>query len=535
MCGTKGSVMDKIRVLIADDEYLAIEDLINIFDWEQNGFEVVATAKNGEQALQKFNKYKPEIVITDIIMPIMTGIDLAKSIRKFNKDVRIMFLTGYAEFEYARQALDLDVEDYILKNEINTENLAVKMLEIKNRIIMEKQSHQLILQNYLAGFFNSDNIDAYQDATDIHVKKLMDGTALYLFIEEDCPLPPMLQLDGIEQNNNSVSRTRFLLSLEQDENFETISAANIFENRYILVLKAVNNFTDYNLILSLNSYALKIQRKLREEFGSTFSVFKVCRNLKLREAHEIYTGLKDRFHTKYFYGTGLVYDLEDEKLKRSLEEEVFDTGYIQKMIDERNTSDLIRYTDKIFDAIMTKKSYNSLVLLTRELLAVIDRNGRDLKSVKNGKSFKALSPEDKISWLDVQGIRDYFKNKLCEIIDINLENSQCNYSREVYRTIFYIRENFSDESLNINKIASFVSLSPTRLSFIFKKETGGTIHDYITSCRIEKAKELLKNSNYMVYEIAKMVGYGSSQYFSQVFQKYTGVNPNFYKKRCDNN
>jgi len=101
---------------------------------------------------------------------------------------------------------------------------------------------------------------------------------------------------------------------------------------------------------------------------------------------------------------------------------------------------------------------------------------------------------------------------------------------DVKRAIDHMREDYCDVNLGLKDIARAARLSPTRLSAVFKKETGSTVLDYLTNVRIERAKHLLKSGDYMIYEIASFVGYGSSQYFSQVFQKHEGVNPNTYKK-----
>ncbi len=525
--------MEPLKVLIVDDENLAIEDLTILFEWERNGFDIVATAKNGEQALQKYHKYKPDIVITDIKMPIKSGIDLAKAIRKENQNIRIVFLSGYAEFDYAKQALDLDVEDYILKNEITAEKLSEKMLEIKDKILINRKKHGLIIQSIVADIFNSKkSYEEFYYSSDIQIIEFIRDSYFYMIIEEDLPLPFITLSETINESDISGALIEVSMNYE-DDNFKVISANNLKPNRFLLVISGNSKTTGYSKYDLLKQFSIKLQNKLREHFHNTFSIIILSKKMHLHEAREDYLKYKHRIYSKYLLGTSLILGLEDDVLKGQTENILYDRIYIQNMIDEHNSEGLLGYIDVLFDQIITGKSYPALVLLTRDILAIIDKNGNNLKYIQNGKCFKSYSFSEKEYWLDIWSIKKCLKEKLKEIIDILVENSRVQYSREVYMAVTYIREHYNDETLDIKEIARHVSLSPTRFSFIFKKETGSTVLDFLTSFRIEKARELLKSSDYMMYEISKLVGYGSSQYFSQVFQKLTGVTPQHYKKRSD--
>ena len=123
-----------ISVLLVEDNKLALEYLETLIDWERHGFKVVATALNGKDGLNKYLALKPQLIITDIQMPSVSGVDMAKRIRETGASVKIIFLTSYQVFSYARSALDLGVSEYILKHELNEQTLIKKLAGIKDLI-----------------------------------------------------------------------------------------------------------------------------------------------------------------------------------------------------------------------------------------------------------------------------------------------------------------------------------------------------------------------------------------------------------------
>ena len=532
----EGFNMERVKVLIVDDELLAIEDLIDLFDWQGNGFEIAGTAGNGEQALRKFQKLEPHIVITDIKMPIMNGIELARAIRKQDQNCRIIFLSGYAEFEYAKQALDLDVEDYILKNEINEESLRLKMLELKNKIKLDEQRHHLIQQRAVFDIFNAKgNIAGYIDSKDNKMADFIRERYHYFIIEEDQPLPLIVNLlpeAMVENSNISVD----MMELCMNTSFEavrTVSASNIRENRYILVISFPVEASHYSEVKLLKLYAHKLQLALEGRFQRTFSIFMMTQRVRIDEAYDIYTKFKSKIYLKYLLGTSILYDIDAGELKGSTDYIPYDEGRMQRMIDKGNLEGIFEHIDELFESIIKAKTYPGLVLVIRGILTTLEKNGSGLKSLKSGKGYQVYRLEEREDWFAAEKISPCLKKKFQELTELTKENSTVNYSKEVLKAMEFIRNNFSREALNIKEIAQYVCLSVTRISYLFKKETDNTIVDFLTNYRIEQAKELLKNGDLKVYEVGERVGYGSSQYFSQVFMKLTGEKPLDYKKRSD--
>ena len=149
--------MKAISVMLVDDEEWVLDDLRTLINWEAAGFSIVATAKNGKQALKKYRELLPQIVITDIQMPFMDGVELAKSLREMQPTPIILFLTSYSDFHYAKQAFQYDIDDYLLKNEISDAVLLHKLSILQAKIQRSHQIQNLLSREYITGLIKQSD------------------------------------------------------------------------------------------------------------------------------------------------------------------------------------------------------------------------------------------------------------------------------------------------------------------------------------------------------------------------------------------
>lgn len=156
-----------IKVLLADDERLALEYLENIISWEYYGFQVIGAATDPEQALKMYKKYKPELVISDVRMPGMSGLELVNAIREHGGNSHILFLSAYKNFDYIKQAIRLDIDDYLLKSDLEEESFLKKILQLKEVIDKEKAKNQ-----YTTGLIFEDLFK--KNAAEENYKKILD-------------------------------------------------------------------------------------------------------------------------------------------------------------------------------------------------------------------------------------------------------------------------------------------------------------------------------------------------------------------------
>ena len=146
-------MQNAIRIMIVDDERLAIEDLCTIVDWEALGFEIVATAFNGAQAFTKFMQLRPQIIITDIKMPIMDGIELIRRIREVDQQVLLLLLTAYEDFSYARSAIQQGITDYIIKSEITPYSLETLLAKLRDLAEKQTKNRNILTDTMIETFF----------------------------------------------------------------------------------------------------------------------------------------------------------------------------------------------------------------------------------------------------------------------------------------------------------------------------------------------------------------------------------------------
>jgi len=179
--------MSKISIMIVDDERLVIEDMISLFDWEKNGFEIVATPGNGKIAYEQYLKLKPQVIITDIRMPLMDGMDLIREIRKTDSQTKILLLSAYSDFHYAKRAIGMGITDYMLKNEVNEDTLKNKLLSIRRQIIKENNASFIISQKLMADMFSARYSYAGNQYGE-EMRFLLNTPYFYMIVQENLPM-----------------------------------------------------------------------------------------------------------------------------------------------------------------------------------------------------------------------------------------------------------------------------------------------------------------------------------------------------------
>mgnify|MGYP000846034872 FL=1 len=512
--------MDEITVMLVDDEKLFIENLLSIYDWNSNGFNIVSAASNGKQALKQFQKFHPQVVITDIRMPFMDGIKLIQSIRKQDKTTKIVLLSSYGDFKYAQQAIKEGITNYILKDEMDSEHISELMSEIKNQILMETSKQNIIVQNKALDFFG--NISDKLSDIDPAVCEILKSPSCFVILNEDVPLP--IDADSLIPPALSLEKVHDLVSEHSFEGF-SVEYAFLFERNIVTCVKSSSPHTDWQK--DFNIFSQSILRRIYESFGRSFTAFMVSKNIDLREMKKIYYNAKNIFRSKYFLGVGKTYNLLNESISMGEKEIYFDENSFYKVLECENEDKVKEYIKSLYSSVsLPKLNYKGLVLISRNLYHILKSEKKKLPQLT-----KYFEQERNIKTLmTITDVKSYIQNEYTQLIKAKRDNSYSNLSPEVMRSIKYIQENYQNSSLKIENIAAHVGLSSGRLSVIFKKDTNLTVNEFITNTRIAKAKELLQTESYKVYEIAQMVGYSSSQYFSHLFSAVTGLNPLDFKK-----
>jgi two-component system, response regulator YesN len=517
--------MDLIKVMIVDDENLAVEDLAGLLDWNALGFSVVATASNGKRALVKYKQYLPQLVITDIIMPVMDGIELIKEIQRLDKNVKFLLLSAYSEFEYAKEAMRLGVKEYIIKNEINQDSFSKKLVSIRAEIAYSNQANQYFTSDFIEQVMNGKKIAEDQISKIIEVNgPIINGKYYFIILEEDRPLPVLFsRMDYAEQTEEPYGTVfgRYLIG-QRFDSFQIENTARLRSGRIALVVSQKNQIAGYQFDSRINGFCATLIRQAADIVNQPVSAFYFSKKMNIREAAKAYQKYKERIYIKYLREPKKTYAFEAISADIVSEKQPPDIMAVTQAVQYGDTKRVRDEIAKLYEVIQKDDSYAALAIVSSQLFSLLESVHSDEKVTVLPK---VENQETLLSY--TAGISRYFQSVFETALQNRDKAKPC--SKEVLKAINFIKRNFSDESLTIKDIADEIPLSVTRLSVIFKSEVGQTVLNYITEYRILKAKQMLDEGQYRVYEIAEKVGYGSSQYFSQVFTNLVGVSPKEYK------
>lgn len=415
------------RLMIIDDDEILRKGLIKNINWEEHNIKVVAEAMNGKDALSKIELYMPEIILSDIRMPFMDGIELAKYIYENHPQIKILLLSAYEEFEYAKKALQYHVSDYIMKYESN-EVILDRVNQLINQYEIDKKHKEIIEKNkdYIIKDFMQKICFNQLEENEIQQKIIENSFGFRL--------GSFSVLSIVLETYNSKGETRLL---------------------------NVTNAKDY--ILSIRGYLKKYNFDSIE--------FQDKENIKLVINYN--SDIEVEIDEFYRILNQMIYEIEKDHPIRIL----IGGGIFYRELFEMS------------------KAY----LEAEEALSTIKLLG------KNNWNTKVI-------------LLGMTKNKHENMVDV------------MDKIVKFINENYADPELSLQSIAKQVYLSPNYISSLFKKYQDLNISNYIIDVRMKNAEKLLKETNLKAYEIANMVGYTNSQYFSILFKRTTGFSPSDYRE-----
>ncbi len=468
------------KVLVVDDEEFIIKSLVMGTDWAGCGFEVVGSARDGVEAYEKICEMKPHIVFTDIRMPGMSGLELIKNVQAIHKDILFVVISGYAEFAYARKALDYGAVGYCLKPFDDEE--IVKVLKKAAKIL-----------KYSDKIDTCDVISLLEEET--HEARL--GLDSY-FSEH-----------GISQGD----RIAIIASVGGKE--------LVFENKRYIKIKTGSNKSIYigrqDDFSSIGDTMGTIPEGVKgigicEGVYSAFSMRKYI-DEALTLAYQFFiTG------TRKLYGSMNLNNIEPETQIVK-----YENAFIKMDLNE-----LVKELDNIFNmAKAGRLSIKHAMNIYNDYVKLSNRNlGEDCYE-EYVYSFDDLC----YLFIDMYSMVEYIKEKITGLMGLNTNVLTEEVRNEYFKKIInHINQNFFKD-ISIKSLAQDFVINPNYISQLFRKELGMTFTDYITKMRMNYAKELLQKTEYSQGEIAAKCGYSDYFYFIRVFKKTTGVTPGQYRHK----
>ncbi len=524
-----------IKLLIADDEPLVQIGLKSMLNWADYNIEICAAAMNGAQALEMIERYSPEIVITDIKMPVMDGLELARLCReRYGKLPLFIVLTSYEEFQLVKEALSCQVLDYLVKLELNKDSLEAvikKALKTLEELPDRKKT------------FTGDGLQIFQDKFFIRLlHNLFDDEERLKRQAKDCGL--------------DFSSPCFIACHAQIQAPPTVTEQNQLFSLYTSTLQMIREILGkslpcYVVSLDLRHFCIILmpaslenyKSLLENAFTHTFSMVHNYFNVRLfltagnpcfspilisesyQEARQIFSMLNESKKLLFYEDVA-----KDAPNKNAFNMSLFKED-ISKAFDEFDTetlSGIFREITELFTNYPTRylqaidAACNILYLAISLLPNGEETVSQIFSEFPDGyrSIYRQTTIEQVVDWLT------FFGTHLCSI----LEERKKTYKNHIVSNVQKYICAHIEEKLSLNDIASVFNISPNYLSLLFKKYNDTGFSEYISQMKIARAKELMAEGNLKIYEIADQLGFESAFYFSKVFKKVTGYTPRDYQQ-----
>ncbi len=509
-------------------------------DWTENGFIFCGEAGDGEIAFPMICKEKPDIVITDIKMPFMDGLELSRLIKKEMPDVEIIILSGYEEFEYAKTAISVGVAEYLLKP-ITGDELLSHIKELAGRIT-ERRREKALFEQYrheMEQGYSKERRDLFDE--------LVTGTKSVSEL--------MTQADRLGIDITAIVYNIMLLKVSstRHEDTEFSQSVNYIE-------QCLDKMTEDGKIILFDrdpeGKALLFKADSEEELNELqngfiygineeFSKFHHLKHFggigkpvsRLRELPESFESASRAFAHRYLMDESRIVSC-DEIEKKTLEADFHISKVSPKQLDRTRIKDFLKYGDASETRFFCGEFFRGLGMETlgstlfRQYLAMDAYFcvGEFLDELEQGHDELETIDANPESLKDAEGTISYVNRIIGQAIEIRDNIALNRYDSVIESVKDYICRNYSDEELAISSIAAYVNFSPNHLSMVFRQQTGQTLIKYLTDYRLNKAKEMLKCTSLRSSEISQKCGYKDPHYFSYLFKKTLGVTPTQYRE-----
>lgn len=540
-----------LKIFLAEDEVIVRETIKRMIPWEDLGFELVGEAADGEMALPLLLRQKPDLLITDIKMPFMDGLTLAKVAKKEIPGLKVVILSGYDDFNYAKQAINIGVEDYLLKP-ITKNALIERLTEIRSRY-----EHEKTQKEYYEKFHRE--MQAYEknssrDFFEALVSGSMDMMEIYRRSEK-------LGLDIVAEAYNVLI---FTMNCEEDfsgqrEGYSEWEAESLelleeffSENTSAMLFRC--NIFSYGVLIkgqketieeNTRSCVSEIQRILdRKEQKRQWFVAVGEPVERLSQIQKSYYSASRAFSQRYLYDENILYYDEMASMeKKNVTED--DSTYLQKVdvnalnpviLQKFLSNGLLEETEnfvKDYFYAIGQEPLESLVFRNYVTLNVRFSVMSFLKEI--GCATRTLEQEDTEDVLSessksLENAIAYAEKIISQAIALRDQNSG-NKNRSILKTaVDFIDSHYMEEDMSLNKAANAANVSANHFSALFSQNMGQTFIEYLTNLRMNKAKEYLRCTSMRSSEIAGEIGYKDAHYFSYLFKKTQGMTPSDYRK-----
>lgn len=539
-----------LKVFLVEDEYIVREGIKNM-NWEAFDLSFCGEASDGELAFPLIKKERPDIVITDIRMPFMDGLELSQLIKKEMPHIKIMILSGHEEFEYAKSAIQIGVEEYLLKP-INREELMKAVRRVADKI--EKEREQTVrpedkgdaaerLEHTRREFFGK-LIGGESTMSEL----LEKGRELGMELTASCY---QIMLLKIWRGQESAYSGRVIEIMDKLQDYMAAKADHMIcfdrapEGKIILFLAEDED----ELQEQVQKLTRFFETLITEYEGIDYFGSIGCMVSRLRELSHAYETACHAFAYRFLLEGNMMIGF-DEVAKQSMSgsghssEDGCRIGHINfANLDKSRIEDFLRGGDQGEIRIFVEEyicsageaGENSLIFRQYILMDMYIAASHFLEQLGTGDDCAIREPFESPQQMEqvlcqLESTKNYIVDLFQKVMSIRDQCAKEYDSDIVEMAKKYIKGNYSNGELSLNLVASEVNVSPNHLSAMFSQKTGNTFVRYLTDVRINKAKELLKCTNMRSNEISEKIGYKDPHYFSHLFKKHQGCTPMQYRE-----
>lgn len=542
-----------LKIFLAEDEVVVRETIKRMIPWEELGFELVGEAADGEMALPLLIRQQPDLLITDIKMPFMDGLTLARLAKKEIPGLKVVILSGYDDFNYAKQAIGIGVEDYLLKP-ITKNALIERLSEIRSRYEHEKTQKEYYekFQREMQAYEKNSSRDFFEALVDgsmdmMEVYKRAEKLGLDIVAEAYNVLIFTMNCDEDFSGQRDEYSSWEAESLELLENFfaghssAMLFRSNIFS--YGVLLKGQRETIEENTRACVD----EIRKILSRQDGRREWFLAVGQSVEsLSQIQKSYHTASRAFSQRYLYDENILYydemetmehpggqaETEDNAYLQKVDVNALNPAILQKFLSNGLQEETENFVKDYFYAIgqepMESLVFRNYVILNVRfsVISFIKGLGCDTNEMESADTEEVLAESGK----NMESAIAYAKKMISQAIEIRDQNSG-NKNRSILKTaVDFIDSHYMEEDISLNTVANVANVSSNHFSALFSQNMGQTFIEYLTTLRMNKAKELLRCTGMRSSEIAGEIGYKDAHYFSYLFKKTQGMTPSDYRK-----
>lgn len=538
--------------MIVDDDPLICEWLATQINWNHIGFEVVYIANNGIDALHKLNEYNPDVVISDITMPKMDGIELLNSIKEHETGPQVVFLSDENDYPHVKQGILLGAFGYILKP-VNKDDLKELMKKVFDELMIKKHEEEKN-QNI------KEKIELFRErllydilrGKEYPLQKFDDIVSEYrLNIHKGMVQVAIVEIGNFDDNSKELVKSGKFDELTEKVRNEMLKMADGFGGISCVIgdmdigilsviIQPLNEvkITEFEEISY--SFFSKLLEKIKLDMDVRVTIGVGNIQNKIQEISLSYMGAKAALRHKYILGGNRVIRIKEfdfdkqQKILYPAEREKLLTEYIMTA-DEKALQSINNLFNEI--SIGSQGVLNRIAFAANQLMYNISRYiDSQYSYIKKLYDFNKFTDVDFTSFKSEEEIKEHFIYIINDIMEVVKKYKPGDGNPIIKKACDYVLHHI-DEDITLLTISDKLNLSKNYFCSLFKQETGYNFLEYVTTVKMEWAKRLLKEGNCKTYEVSDMLGYRESSYFSRLFRKYTDYSPAEYKKmfRSDTN